>query len=181
MGASEIELNIHVISDIILHLARYGPAQELTRREVKNGKGSTRSMDVGGIKIDKWEPVPFEEVETWITVPEWAGKYLAWITSFAPGGSGSLGVNCLMFTVKHSRFRVRRLSYVGTWRLRVLRWFASPNPYDLPPFPSLMRANWQGATVAPPRRESAPPIGAKSAVAEESDPPRRIGGAGTIS
>jgi hypothetical protein len=141
-GTSEIELNVHVISDIHLHLARYGPTQELTSRDVRHGKGASHSVQVGGIKIDKWEPTPFEDVEVWITAPVPAGKYLAWTTSFAHAGVGATGVTRFVFTVKDGRFHVRKVSYVGTWRLRVQRWFASPNPNDLPAFPSLVRAAW---------------------------------------
>jgi hypothetical protein len=141
-GASEIELNIHVISEVLLHLARYGPTQELTSREVKGGKGASRSLNVSGVKVDKWEPTPFEDVELWLTAPMLPGRYLAWTTSFAHGEGGATGVSRFVFKVQRGRFRVRKVSYLGTWRLRVQRWFASPNPYDLPPFPSLERATW---------------------------------------
>jgi hypothetical protein len=141
-GASETALHLYAVADIHLHLVRYGPTQELTSREVKNGKGGTRTVSVSGVAIDKWEPVPFEDMEVWTTVPAAPGKYLAWATSFGHGGAGASGVSRFVFTVRGGRFTVRKVSYLGTWRLRVLRWFASPNPYDLPRFPSLQRARW---------------------------------------
>jgi hypothetical protein len=141
-GASEIALHLYAIADIRLHLVRYGPTQELTSREVKNAKGGSHSLRVGGITIDKWEPVPFEGMEVWTTVPALPGKYLAWTTSFEQGVAGGSGVSRFVFTVRRGRFTVRKVSYLGTWRLRVQRWIASPNPYDLPHFPSLQRARW---------------------------------------
>lgn len=139
-GAVDIGLGIHVISEIHLHLARYGPSHELTVREVKKSKGSSHAVQVGGLAVDRWEPVPYEDVEVWVTVPAPEGKYLAWTSTQA--GSGGSGVNRFVFTVKGGTFRLRRVSYLGTWRLRLQRWFASPNPYELPPFPSLARARW---------------------------------------
>jgi hypothetical protein len=162
-SAADIVLNIHAISDVRLHVARYGATQEFTSRDVKNGKGPSRSMQVSGVKIDKWEPTPFEDVEVWITVPPARGKYLAWTTSFIHAGGGGTGVTRFVFTVKRGEFRIRKVSYVGTWRLRALRWFASPNPYHLPPYPSLMRATWwsEPASVSvsarPPTPVTVPP------------------------
>jgi hypothetical protein len=139
-GAVDVGLGIHVIAEIHLHLARYGPTNELTVREVKKGKGSSQAVQVAGLTVDRWEPVPYEDVEVWLTVPAGEGKYLAWTTTRA--GSGGSGVSRFVFTVKDGTFRLRRVSYLGTWRLRLQRWFASPSPYDLPPFPSLARARW---------------------------------------
>ncbi len=141
-GASEIEINVHFIADVLLHLARYGPTQALTGRDVQIGKGQTRSVTARGIKIDKWEPTPFEDLEVWVTVPLRSGRYLAWTTSFVHGGAGAIGVSRFVITVSHGQFRARRVSYLGTWRLRLLRWITSPNPYALPPYPSLSRATW---------------------------------------
>jgi hypothetical protein len=155
-GAADIVLNIHAISDVRLHVARYGATQEFTSRDVKKGKGPSRSMQVTGVKIDKWEPTPFEDAEVWITVPQPGGKYLAWTTSFTHAGGGGIGVTRFVFTVKRGKFRIRKVSYVGTWRLRALRWFASPNPYDLPPYPSLMRTTWWAAPVSGSARPPAP-------------------------
>jgi hypothetical protein len=162
-SAADIVLNIHAISDVRLHVARYGATQEFTSRDVKNGKGPSRSMQVSGVKIDKWEPTPFEDVEVWITVPPVVGKYLAWTTSFPHPGGGGTGVTRFVFTVKRGEFRIRKVSYFGTWRLRVLRWFASPNPYQLPPYPSLMRATWwserESVSARPPTPVTVPPTG----------------------
>jgi hypothetical protein len=169
-SAADIVLNIHAISDVRLHVARYGATQEFTSRDVKMGKGPSRSMQVSGAKIDKWEPTPFEDVEVWITVPPAGGKYLAWTTSFThAGGTGGTGVTRFVFTVKRGEFRIRKVSYVGTWRLRALRWFASPNPYDLPPYPSLMRATWWSEPVSvsarPPTPVTMPPTRGRSVTA----------------
>jgi hypothetical protein len=173
-SAADIVLNIHAISDVRLHVARYGATQEFTSRDVKSGKGPSRSMQVGGVRIDKWEPTPFEDVEVWITVPPAGGKYLAWTTSFTHAGGGGTGVTRFVFTVKRGEFRIRKVSYVGTWRLRALRWFASPNPYGLPPYPSLMRATWWSDPVSvsarPPTPVTVPPARSRpvTAVVPES-------------
>jgi hypothetical protein len=124
------------------HLVRYGPLQELTSREVRKAKGGSHSLQISGVTIDKWEPVPFEDMEVWTTVPAEPGKYLAWTTSFEQGGVGGSGVSRFVFTVRGDRFTVRKVSYLGTWRLRGQRWIVSPNPYDLPRFPSLERTRW---------------------------------------
>jgi hypothetical protein len=91
-SASDIALHLYAIADIRLHLVRYGPLQELTSREVKKAKGGSRSLQVSGVTIDKWEPVPFEDMEVWTTVPTVPGKYLGWTTSFEQGGVGGSGV-----------------------------------------------------------------------------------------
>jgi hypothetical protein len=141
-SAIEIALHFHAIADIRLHLVRYGPLQELTSREVRKAKGGSHSLQISGVTIDKWEPVPFEDMEVWTTVPAEPGKYLAWTTSFEQGGVGGSGVSRFVFTVRGDRFTVRKVSYLGTWRLRGQRWIVSPNPYDLPRFPSLERTRW---------------------------------------
>ena len=161
-SAADIVLNIHAISDVRLHVARYGATQEFTSRDVKNGKGPSRSMQVSGVKIDKWEPTPFEDVEVWITVPPAGGKYLAWTTSFPHAGGGGVPASPASCSRSSAaNFRIRKVSYVGTWRLRALRWFASPNPYHLPPYPSLMRATWwsepESVSARPPTPVTVPP------------------------
>jgi hypothetical protein len=172
-SAADIVLNIHAISDVRLHVARYGATQEFTSRDVKNGKGPSRSMQVSGVRIDKWEPTPFEDLEVWITVPPAGGKYLAWTTSFAHAGGGATGVTRFVFTVKRGEFRIRKVSYVGTWRLRALRWFASPNPYDVPPYPSLSRATWGSDPVSmsarPPTPVTVPSTRSRPVTASESE------------
>ena len=135
-------------------------------REVKPSKGALPLGPRERRHPGPVEPIPFfEDVEVWITAPRQPGKYLAWTINHP--GAERTGVSRFVFSVKDERFRLRKVSYVGTWRLRLQRWFASPNPYDLPRYPSLSRTGRLDRTAA---------LGPSPTRRQDSAPPDQVGG-----
>lgn len=141
-AAASISVIVNMIQPIDPHFILYGPNLDKYCCKPGVSKGSARHVAAHGISLVRWEPAPWEDVEVWFTVPNENGNYLVWITTLAYGTADGTGVSRYVIKVRNDTFRIRRVSYLGTWCLRLGRWLAEPNPHELAPFPNLNRRNY---------------------------------------